>query len=108
MRVAIRIEPNTNGSGSNFGLRIEGDLVGDAVAVLHEQLQGPDSTAGMTLDLSGVRFADRRGARLLHEAARSGYQLSGASPYIELLIERQAGADLLDALPRLKRVDPDR
>ena len=108
MTVAIRIEPNTNGSGSNFGLRIEGDLVGDAVAVLHEQLQVPDSAAGMILDLSGVRFADRHGARLLHEAVRSGYLLSGASPYIELLIERQEGAELVDALPRLKRLDPDR
>ena len=40
------------------------------------------------LDLSGLRSADRDGIEVLRSLAAEGAELTGASPYVQLLLEQ--------------------
>ena len=76
---------STVGSAPTMGLKLDGRLTTEEVSELWRvcaELKAP-----VTLDLSDLQFADRAGARALRELRAHGARFTGASPYIELLID---------------------
>ena len=68
-------------------LRLAGRLVGDAVEVLIDACV--DITAGVTIDLSEVPYADDAGVRALGELRARGAVLNGPKPYLALLLQQE-------------------
>jgi hypothetical protein len=67
-------------------LRVEGRLVGDWVDVLDSEVsisEGPK----LTLELSGVEFADARALSLLQRLSRHGVELVACSPLLSSLLK---------------------
>jgi ABC-type transporter Mla MlaB component len=67
-------------------LRIAGQLKAEAVAELARHCEAaarPD-----VIDLSDLQTADPEGVRLLLDLFLMGAEIRGASPYIELLLQR--------------------
>ena len=79
------------GPGSPPVLALDGRLTSDEVA---ESRRVVDEVGEpVVLLLGGLQFADRPGVRALQELKAQGTKLTGASPYIALLIgERQHDA----------------
>ncbi len=79
-------------SGDRTVVRLGGDLTAETVDTLRDRLaeRGPSRSA--RLDLSELRFLDGAGADLLAEAEANGCEIDGASPYVELLIDRHRPA----------------
>ena len=67
-------------------ISVQGQLLGDAVAEFGKVLETVDGS--LTIDLALLQTADAEGVRALTAAALGGARLLNASPYIELLIER--------------------
>jgi hypothetical protein len=74
----------TIGPGPPAALALDGRLTGDEVAELRRAV---DEAGGeVLLDLAGLQSADRPGACALRELKAHGVRITGASPYIDLLI----------------------
>lgn len=72
-------------------LKVEGRLVGDSVEVLELELtQALAQATALTLDLSGVEFADARALSFLHGVSRRGIELLACSPLLTSLLENQS------------------
>ncbi len=69
-------------------IHVGGDLLDESIDTLRSRLDAEDPSTEPRVDLSEVRFVQAAGARLLAEAQSRGFELFGASPYIELLIDR--------------------
>jgi anti-anti-sigma regulatory factor len=73
-----------NGDPRVRTLKVEGRLVGsDAAALLGlelDQIERPGH--GVVLELSGLRFADGEGLRILEAAAARGVELAGCSAWL--------------------------
>lgn len=67
-------------------LRLEGWLEGDTVAELERVSR--EGSGPLRLDLSELRSADREGLAVLRALRAAGAALTGASPYIRLLLDR--------------------
>ncbi len=68
-------------------LHVAGRLTLESAGLLAEEFQTVDGP--VALDLSGLRSADPDGVAIILKIASSGAALLGASPYIELLLERE-------------------
>ena len=74
----------TTGPGPPAVLSLDGRLTGDEVAELRRAV---DEVGGeVVLDLAGLQFADRPGVCALRELKTHGVRITGASPYITLLL----------------------
>jgi ABC-type transporter Mla MlaB component len=69
-------------------LRVDGHLTADDVDELARESRSVEGA--LALDLVDLRSADSAGVSLLQELLARGAELRGASPYIELLLQRQA------------------
>ncbi len=67
-------------------ISVQGQLLGDAVAQLEEVSRNAKDP--QVLDLALLQTADAEGIGALVTLAGKGVELLNASPYIELLIER--------------------
>ena len=65
-------------------LALDGRLTSDEVAEL--RLAVDEAGGRVVLDLTGLQFADRPGVSALRELKAHGAKVTGASPYIDLLI----------------------
>jgi ABC-type transporter Mla MlaB component len=75
------------GNDSVDTLKLEGKLQGPWVNEAHDAYALSVAHASCTcLDLSGLTFADGKGAALLRELIRSGAQVVGCSSYIAELL----------------------
>ena len=82
--MSVRITKQSDGRDTI--VRIDGRLRLVNVAELEKVCE---SFAGrLTLDLSGLRFADADGAAILNQLVSRGALLQGASPYLQLLLAR--------------------
>ena len=68
-------------------IRVEGDLDRDAAAALRREYYSAETT--VLLDLSGLRRAAPNGIEVLQSLVADGAELTGASPYILLLLEQR-------------------
>jgi ABC-type transporter Mla MlaB component len=76
------------GNDSVDTLKLEGTLQGPWVDEAHAAYALSAAHASRTcLDLSGLTFADGKGAALLRELIRSGAQVVGCSSYIAELLQ---------------------
>jgi hypothetical protein len=66
-------------------LRVEGRLVGDWVRVLQLEIEQTEGSP-LTLDLSGVEFADQGALALLRELTQRGVELMACSPLLTSLL----------------------
>ena len=64
---------------------LAGRLAGDEVDALVRACR--DITAGVTIDLSEVDYADDEGVKVLEDLRRRGATLHGARPYLKLLLD---------------------
>jgi anti-anti-sigma regulatory factor len=80
--MAIRI--TATGDGEAQVLKVDGQLSADSGAELVRACEAV--TGRLVLDLSDLRFADRRGVGMLRELRARGAVLQGLSPYLELLL----------------------
>ncbi|NKB69091.1 MAG: hypothetical protein GKR89_18640 [Candidatus Latescibacteria bacterium] len=88
----MRISKIEDHSGQT-ALQIEGDLAGEEVGALAEEV-GPllDRQGALTLDLAGVRFIGPSGLLLLRRLCQCGLRLRRPSRFV-LLLMRQHGLD---------------
>ena len=68
-------------------IRVEGALDRDGAAALRRERDSDETT--VLLDLSGLRRADPDGIEVLQSLVADGAELTGASPYILLLLEQR-------------------
>ena len=68
-------------------IRLEGRLVGPWVSELQSFIAANTDGAERRLDLAGLEFVDRDGARLLIELRAAGAEIVSARPYVADLIE---------------------
>jgi anti-anti-sigma regulatory factor len=82
----------TRQSGADHDtLLLEGSLVKEWIEELREVLARTRHDRGAVLvDLSGLRFVDEDGARLLRACRRSGASLLGASPFVSAVLDPPA------------------
>ena len=78
----IRITKESEGRDTI--VRIDGRLRRKSVAELEKACESFEGR--LTLDLSGLRFADADGARILNHLVSHGTLLRGVSPYVQLLM----------------------
>lgn len=77
---------------SRTTLRVEGEVVSDAVAVLlRECLKHLETTPQLRLDFSGVTLIDRLGAETLKRLQDHNVTLINCSPLIDEIIRDCAG-----------------
>jgi hypothetical protein len=69
-------------------LNVAGALNSEHIGLLYHVFR--DINGPVTLELSALQSADRVGVAKLLEIASLGAELRGASPYIELLLERES------------------
>jgi ABC-type transporter Mla MlaB component len=68
-------------------LRLEGDISGPWVDELREAIAvAVTSAKPVHLDLSGVRYADEAGVRLLQEIIQQGATLNAPSSFLRILL----------------------
>jgi ABC-type transporter Mla MlaB component len=82
--MTLRITPA--GSGPSATLKVDGRLTSEEVAELRlacDRVEGR-----LILDLSGLQSADRQGVSVLQELRTKGAELIGASPYLQILLDR--------------------
>ena len=82
--MTLRITPA--GPGPSATLKIDGRLTSEEVAELRlacDRVEGR-----LILDLSGLQSADRQGVSVLRELRTKGADLVGASPYVQILLDR--------------------
>lgn len=79
----LRIFPAENGN-ETLTLRVEGRMIGPWVEELRRSCE-PIVARGarLVLDLSGVSFIDRDGARLLIHLQAGGARIWGCSPFVQ-------------------------
>jgi len=82
--MTLRITPA--GSGPSATLKVDGRLTSEEVAELRHACDRVEGR--LTLDLSGLQSADRQGVSALQELRTKGAELIGASPYLQLLLDR--------------------
>jgi len=82
----LRITPMTR-SADEVELRIAGQLTGDSVALLlQEMARWLQSTQRLVLDLEGVQNIDQAGLDLLHSRAGTRVRWHGGSPFVRALL----------------------
>lgn len=70
---------------------VEGRLYGEWVELLEDQCAQLSRTdRKVLLDLAGVGFVDRRGARLLRDLAASGVALINCPPLVDEMVREDA------------------
>ena len=67
-------------------LRVEGRLVGDWVELLDAEVASAKHSM-LSLDLSGVEFADARGLSLLQRLSEHGVEFVACSPLLNSLLK---------------------
>ncbi len=91
-------------NGQSVVLKLEGELIGPWVAELEQTCAAVEVTARpLELDLAGLSFADRSGARLLAALVARKVALARSSSFLREQI-RQHGGELASAAG-LKRPD---
>jgi len=83
----IRIDIETE--GPDVVLHVAGRLTGPAIKQLEEACEPLESH--YVLDLSKLMFADDAGAEVIRTLCESGAEIRGASTFIKLLINGEAG-----------------
>jgi len=86
--VALRISEIAESAGTT--LKVDGRLSGEEVGELAKA--GAACTGPVTLDLSGLLFADDDGVSVLRELQAHGADLRNVPPYISLLLELESNA----------------
>lgn len=69
-------------------LRVEGRLVGDWVQLLEAEVSLAAGGDSLSLDLSGVEFADQRARELLQRLTEQGVAFVACSPLLQSLLGR--------------------
>jgi RNA polymerase sigma-70 factor (ECF subfamily) len=82
----VKITRCTPEGSSTTRLRVEGRLVGDAVAELESAVAAIGLAASPTLDLAGVAFLDREAACAIDALIRGGAVVVGCSPFVEQML----------------------
>jgi hypothetical protein len=86
----LRITERRRHEDGRTVLAVEGRLAGPWVDELRRAAAPDAAGAGSTaLDLTGLAFADERGAALLRELADAGVEVVGASAYVAVLLGRR-------------------
>jgi hypothetical protein len=80
--MSLRISEITEGAGTT--LRVDGRLRGDAVWELWRA--SAHAVRPLTLELSGLLFADAEGVRTLTQLRVGGAKLRNIPPYVSLLL----------------------
>lgn len=83
----IRIDFNFN--GSETVVRIAGRLAGAAVTQLKKACDPIEDS--LVIDLSNLLFADDGGIKAIRAIVDRGAQVHGASPFVQLLLDRAPG-----------------
>lgn len=80
----MTLKITTTGPGRPVVLALHGRLTGDETAELRRAVA--EVGGEVVLDLAALQFADRPGVCLLRELKAHGVSLTGAPPYVALLI----------------------
>ncbi len=83
----IRIDFNSN--GSETVVRIAGRLTGAAVTQLKKACEPIEGS--LVIDLSNLLFADDEGIKAIRAIVDRGTQVQGASPFVQLLLDKTPG-----------------
>ena len=83
----IRIDFNSN--GSETVVRIAGRLASTAVAELKKACEPIEGS--LMIDISNLLFTDDEGIKAIRAMVDRGTQVRGASPFIQLLLDRAPG-----------------
>lgn len=75
--------------GAAVVLHVAGRLVGDAITQLTDACEPMESH--YVLDLSKLKFADDAGTEVIRTLCERGAEIRGASTFIKLLINGEAG-----------------
>src|SRR5213083_1775737 len=89
------------GDGGIPTVVVEGRLT---EGTMNELASALDGTAGVRIDVSGLRFADAAGVGAIRSATRSGAELVGCSGFLTELLRRDATDDG-DLVARLQAGD---
>jgi len=76
----------TTGSNLRATIKIDGRLTGEEGPELRRVCAG--ASGRPVIDLTDLQSADREGVRVLRALRAKGADLVGASPYIQLLLDR--------------------
>ena len=82
--MTLRITPA--GPGPSATLRVDGRLTSEEVPELRIACARVEGR--LVLDLSGLQSADRQGVSVLQALRTKGAELIGASPYLQILLDR--------------------
>ena len=76
-------------------LKVDGWLEAEGLSDLEKEVEHAcgDPSAGLTLDLAGLRHADEAAAVLLRRLAAGGARLIDCPPYLALRLAAPAGPD---------------
>ena len=85
----MEIRIDIKSEGPDVVLHVAGRLTGSAIAQLSEACEPMESH--YVLDLSKLMFADDAGAEVIRTLCQSGAEIRGASTFIKLLINSEAG-----------------
>ena len=81
----VRIEKKSNGAGTV--IQVAGELRGRGVVELERLCR--ETLGPFTLDLTNLRSLEAGGVDLIRELAIHGVEISGATPYVLLLLKEQ-------------------
>ena len=83
--MSVRID--TKSDGERTIIQISGELRGQVVVELERLCR--ETPGKLALDLSNLRSSETEGVQLIRELAARGVELSGVSPYLDLLLQEQ-------------------
>ena len=85
----MEIRIDTESEGSDVVLHVSGRLAGEAITQLTNLCEPIESH--YVLDLSKLMFADDAGAEVIRALRERGAEIRGASTFIKLLVNGEAG-----------------
>ena len=85
----MEIRIDNESEGSDVVLHVAGRPAGPAIALLSEACEPIEGR--FVLDLSKLKFADDAGAEVIRTLCEKGAEIRGASTFIKLLINGEAG-----------------
>jgi hypothetical protein len=89
LQVAMKIRIDIESEGPDVVLHVAGRLTGPAIKQLADV--GESLETQYVLDLSNLMFADDAGAEVIRALCEGGAEIRGASTFIKLLINSEAG-----------------
>ena len=96
-RIEMDCRIDAKPEGSRIVVMIAGRLSSDSLEELQHVLRSVQSD--FALDLSNLASADDQGVEALRALRRDGVEIRSASPFVQLLLQEEPGANADNATP---------